>query len=330
VNKKERLERAIAAREAKAYRESTQRREWIKVLWGFKAQDLKATTGEERKLKERKLKKQRLGQLLRDRAVAKAPVDDQSEEVGELFSTLEKEQTADAFVREEALRTPTTSEAAKILVELVWLQDQEIEYLRIFEQLFDDSRAYYPVELVGLIRKSTWAKAVEQAKMLRPAERQKSAAKKEYERRRKVPRIGEIEEEFSGPEKWDPVLGKSTATGHCLDGIFTGDGVSMWRLQRLFGVHRGSLAPRLQSFKRRRDGLYDYRAVRIIMDSLLGEKLPTNKKPARGKPRKLWLSKVRKRVLERIEARVKTLSMPRHIRDEFLKVVHCHLPDSAK
>jgi len=104
-------------------------------------------------------------------------------------------------------------------------------------------------------------------------------------------------------------------------------------------MHRNRFPRNLTRFKNdrnRRETLYDYRAVKEIMEALLSEKPRERKTPARGSPRRLWPtdSTLRTPVLSRIEARLNGLSVPEqikpHIKAEFLAIVHRYLPDSAK
>jgi len=78
--------------------------------------------------------------------------------------------------------------------------------------------------------------------------------------------------------------------------------------------------------------MYDYRAVKTIMDALLSEK-PRRKRKRSGRPPRLpWLNDplLRTRVLRGIEVRINSLSLPQHIKIAFMTVVSRHLPDSGK
>ena len=337
--KRERLEREVAAQEAKARSESKRRRERIKVLWGFKVHDLKAETPYKRRLKEQKLKGHRLTQLLRDCAVAAAPVEEQSEYVENVFSIqVRKEEDADAFdafsavSRAEAPEPLATSEAAKTLVELVGLQDREIEYLRRFEQRVETSRAHYPKELEDLIGKSTYAEAVAYIKTLPRGPDPKPKERYEIKRRR-VPRVGLIEQEFGGPEKWDFLRGGvRPQIGNCLDDIFFGKGVHMWELQQLFGMYDKRFPRNLPSFRNGRERLYDWQAVEKIMHHLLAESRTASKKRQRGKPLTRWLNDpdVRTRVLNGMRMRLHEISSQKRVKAAFLILIRHYLRDSAK
>jgi hypothetical protein len=205
-----------------------------------------------------------------------------------------------------------------------------------------------------------------------PAER-KLSANQRYERgRRYVPAVGEIEWEFGGvrppgtSDMNDSAMNrlKPPEPPTCFDNIFAGHAVNMKGLIMLFGRDRHLLAKLARvPIKKGRETLYDYRAVKDIMDALLSKKRRKRKSSARRRPpRERWLSDpphapdwrpvnafwrvrhycrsvrgtvrepLRTRVLTGIEARINGLSerVPKHIKSEFLAVIHRHLIDTGK
>jgi hypothetical protein len=324
VNKKKReqLKREVADRESKARAESEARQETIKVLWGVKKQDLKAKTPKERKLNEQKLKEQKLKRLLNC-----------------IKDLAENDELADQLVE---------------LVELAGLQDREIDYLEQFRDELEQVRAHYPEQLENLSSASLMARVQPLIEKLAAEEKPKKA----WERTRGGYRwagVGLIEYEFGGDAeaKWR----KSSLTGlpyqpSCLDDILRGgvgevktqpsllglppitvDTVTnMRRLQELFGMHRNRFPKKLPPRPMGREKVYDWCAVKKIMDALLSERCGPRKRSVRGRPRTLWLSDpdLRKRVLSGIEARINSISVPKEIATAFLDLVRRHRVDSAK
>jgi hypothetical protein len=235
-------------------------------------------------------------------------------------------------------------ELGKILVELVELEKCEIEYLTQFHRQWERIHAYYRDELEKLSRASLHAEHAELWPVLWPEIKkwaEQRPPKNVYEAKRRRYNwsdVGEIEQQFGGPERFNSFLGKVVSpTGDCLDSIFAGNGVNMWRLQELFGIHRNRFPSKLPSPKKEherkgRERLYDYCEVVEIMDALLGEKPTERKRPARGRPLRLWLSDpdLRTRVLTGIGGRLNEISVPKDIKAAFVAVMHHHLPDSAK
>jgi len=217
------------------------------------------------------------------------------------------------------------------LAELGELQKCELEYLTQFQRNWEWIHARYPRELENLSSASLDAELWPEVKKW--AEQRPSKKVYEAKRSRYGAVVGEIERQFGGPEEFDFLLGKfGPPRGYCLDDIFAGNGVNMWRLQELFGIHRNRFPPRLRNSKKGRERLYDYRAVVKIMDALLAEKPLERKGPARGRPSRLWLSDrdLRTRVLSGIKARINSLAVSERIRAAFLAVVRRHLSNSAK
>jgi hypothetical protein len=308
VNKKrqkeyERLKRERAERKAKTRRESDDRRERIKVLWGLNEQNSKPKPFKEWKTQKQDIKERKLKGILN--------------------------------LIERLTEDDTSIEALQGLVELAGLQDSEIEYLTQFRSDWELICAHYPEQLEELKFQSVAAE-------LRPhmeARRSKLTPKQRYERERrrhKLGQVGEIEREFGGgfESSFPPLSCYEHVLGifRSLDDIFAGNGVSMLSMQDLFGLHRDRFPKKLPSFKMGRETLYDYRAVTKIMDWLLSEKLLNDKRQPRGRRKRLWLSDtgVRRLALSRIEARMHSLSVSEPIKAAFLAVVRRHLPDSAK
>ncbi len=313
MNKKERerYERERADRESKARAESEDRQEKIKVLWGLKEQDPKAKSYKER-LNEQKLKEQKLKKLLN-------------------------------CIKDLAKNDELADQLAE-LVELAGLQHREIDYLARFRRDWERILDYYPEQLEDLLTASNFA-AVQPLVEKWVAEEK---PKKAWERRRRGYRrggVGLIEYEFGGDrEAYQP---------SCLDDILRGgvgedkmlpsllpwvpwiavDTVTnMRRLQDLFGVHRNRFPKKLPRRRMGREIVYDWCAVVKIMNALLSEKPGERKRPARGRPRRLWLSDpdLRNRALSGIEARINSISVPKEIARKFLTLVRRHRADSAK
>ena len=148
-----------------------------------------------------------------------------------------------------------------------------------------------------------------------------------------------IEYQFGGAaeaklREFSPLsLGNSPYEPTCLDDIFAGATVNMQRLEDLFfAIDRHRLSEALQGVQKRR---YNYRAVAKIMDVLLSEK-PRKKRKRRGRSlRNPWLDDPndpnrRSRVLNGIKARINRHSVEEEIRNTFLAVIQCHLPNSGK
>lgn len=294
-------------REAAARSDSKDRREKIKVLWDLDPRQLRAATDKAQKLKS--LKRQKLQKLLG--AIKKLTGEN------ELYDDI------------------------KELVDLAGWQDQEIEYLTPFRDEIERIKKHYPAEFLNLSGASFWNDIQPMLKEIRGKEKPKQA----YERKRRDYKLGdrgEIENGFGNvvPISSEPfnfaltayqqLLGISTCP--VLDDIFAEGGVSMLKLQRLFGMNRNRFPKELPSFKKGRKRLYDYRALTEIMDSLLSEKAPNSGATRQGRPGGRWLndSAVRARVLAGIEARSKAIAAPKHVADAFARMIRRYLPDSAK
>jgi hypothetical protein len=160
-------------------------------------------------------------------------------------------------------------------------------------------------------------------------------AKQKYEskRRSKWLGIGEIKSQFASAKTAQILcaLGPSHSA-YCLDDIFAGRGVSMRRLQELFGMDRHRFPKKLVPIKDGRETRYDYRAVAKIMDALLSERLKKRKMRTGRSPRVPWLHDrdVRTRVLNGIKERIESVSTLQHIKTKFLLVIRRHLTDSGK
>lgn len=234
MNKKklERLKREIAKREAKERSESEDRQEKIRVLW----QEIKESPDA-----AKELAKDPLGQTLLD---------------------------------------------------LVLLQKHEMDYLRPFSQLVQEISKRFPREwqdlslanaVAGLHEFYPWLE--KHCPGVLPVQAKLSPKQKQEAKRRRLSAaggVGLIEREFGDAKKaelrnrWmllSPAFCELLAPSPtCLDDIFAGGGVNMWRLQELFGMERHRIGKILPSFKKGRERLYDYRAVVTIMDRLLSEK----------------------------------------------------------
>ena len=107
----------------------------------------------------------------------------------------------------------------------------------------------------------------------------------------------------------------------------------MQRLEDLFfAIDRHRLSEALQGVQKRR---YNYRAVAKIMDVLLSERARKKRKRRGRSLRNPWLDDPndpnrRRRVLNGIKARISRLSVEEEIRNRFLAVIQCHLPNSGK
>jgi hypothetical protein len=308
--KRERLKRKRAEWEAEGRGESKVRQEKIKVLWDLDETQLKAAKNPtERKIKEQELKAQKLKQLLDG-------------------------------VRESA-KDDGLVDSISDLVELAGLQDREIEYLKEDQREMEQMREHCPSELQALLSKSAAAELEKLVKtgaikLPTPTSKQKSEWKRSM-----VSGVGLIEWEFGGGAQaewrkyWLPGFGGPPYSPACLDEIFRGGAVTMRRLQELFGMRRNRFPRNLPCFKDprdRRERLYGYDAVCLIMDSLLSERPFARQKRCRGgSQRRLWLRNpddpyLMTRVLERIEARICSLSeVPEQIAQAFRVVVRKHL-----
>lgn len=312
MNKKdyERGKRERAEREEKARSDSKDRRETIKVRWDLDRRQLRTAANlQERSNRLTTLKRQKFEKLL----------------------ACVKEQTGEGDLYEDV----------KELVELAGLQDQEIEYLTAFRDELERVKKHYPAEFQNLSTASFWAHIQPMLKKMHVEEKPKQT----YELKRqyyKVSDRGEIENGFgnlaqvSSPPfnlalgAYEQLLGISTCP--VLDDIFTEGGVSMLKLQRLFGLNRSRFPRVLPSFKKGRERLYDYRVLTKIMDALLSEEAPSPGAIKQGRPVRRWLNDpaIRTRVLEGIEARAKAIEAPKRVADAFERVIRRHLPDSAK
>jgi hypothetical protein len=310
VNKKrfEQLKREIADREIRARRESEERQEEIKELWGLKKQDRPLKEKEFKELKKRKLK--------------------------ELLKSVRDVTENDDLIN-----------GVDDLVKLVGLQDREIDYLTKFRRDWERIRSRYPEELENLsflIFRAEVERLIQTGAIKLP----KLTPKQEQERKRSRYRwgglYGLIEYQFggAGEAEWR----KTTFSGvvslvtnepypaSCLDEIFAGGGVNTSRLQSLFGMDRNRFPKELPSVQKGRERRYAYRAVVKIMDALLTQNDCQNETQARGRPYRIWLCDLnaRTRVLGGIEARLTASPWPKHVKAAFLRVVRRHLRDSAK
>jgi hypothetical protein len=230
------------------------------------------------------------------------------------------------------------SEPLRSLVELVDLQQREIEYLTRLRRELDSIHAYHAEQQSGNLGVATLLRIGEKLRPFTrksvPKQTSKLGPRSSYDyKRRGYNRdgVGDIERQFG--LGYFLISALSPFGPNCLDEIFQAAAVNMWRLQQLFGMHRNRFPIKnLPTFKMGRERLYDYRAVVMIMDSLLSDDPPKRKASARGRPGRKWLSDrtLRARALSGIEARLKNLSAPEHIQAAFLPVVRRHLPDSAK
>jgi hypothetical protein len=119
----------------------------------------------------------------------------------------------------------------------------------------------------------------------------------------------------------------------CLDPIFHRGSVNMTRLVELFGVERHRLLKLLTVEKRR----FSYLSIVEIMKELLRQRpIPPRQKRKRSKPgaprRAPWLNDqdLRERVLDGIQERINTLSVPQHIKAAFEEVVRRYSGQSGK
>jgi hypothetical protein len=316
---RERQERELAEKKAKDRADSEDRHEEIKVLWGLDDQQFgTAKNPKDRKLTEERLKNQKLKDLLKS-----------------IRNSRENDNLVDRISE---------------LIELVVLQDREIAYLMKFRRDWELIEAHYPDQLENLHGTSVFAKLQLLPKQILAHQTPKNW---EYKRRRYnlFSGVGLIEYGFGGAgeaERRKHSLSDPFGLPYeptCLDKIFGGGSVKMHKsngepgLQDLFGMHRNRFSRNLTRFKNdrnRRETLYDYRAVKEIMEALLSEEPRERKTPARGSPRRSWPtdSTLRTPMLSRIEARLNGLSVPEqikpHIKAELLAIVHHYLPDSAK
>ena len=99
-------------------------------------------------------------------------------------------------------------------------------------------------------------------------------------------------------------------------------------LEELFGMERHRFGTGLRSsIKKGREKWYDYRAVVKIMHRLLSEEPREDKRPRRGKTRRLWPGNpaLRIRMLIGIHERMESVSMSEDIWGAFTAVVCLHL-----
>jgi hypothetical protein len=251
-------------------------------------------------------------------------------------------------------------DAVAKLVELVNLQKDEITYLT----------DYFGKPLLRIWKHTPNASKEAEVRELREfaadlyaKNRPKPTPKQRKEQERRAWRFylpdgkGLIEWEFGGAAQAQ--LEKTAVFAHiidyeprCLDVIFIGGRVTMDGrsrvetnalsgdqvkrepgLQELFGLDSNRFPKALPPVRQGRETFYNYRAVTMIMHSLLSDDTPKRKKEARGGSRpRLWLSDptVRASVLLGIEARVNKVGSDAKIKAEFMKVIRCYSPDSAK
>jgi hypothetical protein len=370
-NKKdvERVKRLLAEGESKARSDSEDRQETIKRLWGLKEKDFGAKTYEERKLNEQKLKEQKFKKLVisvRELAQDNDLIDVVRElrEVARLKDRVLSWPELCSLVGELVELALLQDREIEYLTQF----RRELDRFQAHcpEQLKDLRRATTHAEVMQIKfpeptpkrryelkrRGYRWAGAgvglIEyEFGGAREADLRKSTILGQA-----GDAVAKILGDAAANREWQRMIAPT-----CLDDIFRGGvgevkmlpGFAGWppsavdtrtnmrRVQELFGMHRNRFPRRLPSRTRDREIVYDWRAVVMIMDALLSEK-PEERKGARGAPRQIWLSDpddpgLRTRVLSRIEARIKSLSVPEqiksHIKAKFLAVVHRHLLDSA-
>jgi hypothetical protein len=277
--------------------------------------------------KRKRLSKKEWKRLARERAEEEAKARSESDNrrgrIKELWQELQEELDR---VKERA-----KDDIGAALLELVWLQRDEITYMRPGHELCEWAKTHVPNELAALREK--YLEKHPFARVLRAvlAQATKLTSKQASEWRRRQSRgrryeVGLIEYEFGGPaEAWlgfpyDPT---------CLDAILMGYGVPMEYLEWLFEIGDHRFPKKLPSVRDGRKIFYSPFAVVKIMDALLKEPLPEPKPRARGgSEKKLWLSDPdrRKRVLLRIGRRAYALSRNKDILAAFMTVVCRHLP----
>jgi hypothetical protein len=212
---------------------------------------------------------------------------------------------------------PTTLLLAALVVEL-----------RRDHELVEQMRRHFANELESLSFRSRSADFTLVVEAWTRAQLLKLTRSQKYERKRgSTPRIGLIEQEFGGNLLPYAFLRSKAIEPTCLDEIFVGGTVNMLRTVELFGIERHRLLrlARGTSEKKR----FGWRSIVKIMDALFSEKLrPKRKVATAGRPPRMpWLNgrDLRVRVLTRIEARINTLSVPRHVKSAFESVVRRHL-----
>jgi len=246
------------------------------------------------------------------------------------------------------------SDRVRLLHQLAELQDREIEYLTQFREDWELIRAYYPEQLENLRAVCAAAQLQPFIEILLAGEDPKKSW--EYKRLRyKLPGgIGLIEYEFggAGETEWRKLssLSDMPYQPRCLDDIFKGGTVKMHDseghmffigtthripkpgLELLFGMHRNRFPKDLPRRETDRETLYDWHAVEKIMKALLSEKQTIREKGSRGgSQRTLWPAPNRRvRVLQGIKDRMNNISVPKHVKPAFLRIIRPYLPDSAK
>jgi hypothetical protein len=191
-------------------------------------------------------------------------------------------------------RSPSKQEFARKLIAHLARQPLLVRQRDFVERVINDR----PRELEAVIRESSFVQMRQLMKWLREsnwkpkrhritsdAERAARAreSKRRHDRRRSLhyqPGAGLIEKHFSGDRTsadgltaLSEQLGFSYAGRTCLDEIFSGAEVHMWKgansLLKLFGVGRKSLPRSLPSRRQGKARLYGYAAVLICMQMLL-------------------------------------------------------------
>jgi len=275
--------------------------------------------------KRKRLSKKEWKRLARERAEEEAKARSESDnrrgQIKELWQELQEELDR---VKERA-----KDDIGAALLELVWLQRDEITYMRPGHELCEWAKTHVPNELAALrekyLEKHPFARVLRavlaQATKLTP----KQASEWRTQRGRRREEVGLIEYEFGGPAEaradfpYDPT---------CLDDILMGYGVDMECLEALFGIERHRFPKKLPRVRDGRKILYSAFAVVKIMDALLREEIPERKQQAcGGSEKKLWLSNPerRKRVLMGIANRAFALSRYKRILAAFMAVVCHHL-----
>ena len=348
LSKKEsvRLVRAISEFKAKAGSESEDRQENIKVLWGLKEQDLKGKTYNQRERKEREIKSQKLEKVL----YSVRALTDNDAFIGEVEELVELAHLQD---REIEYLTQFRHDLQRIEAHY----PEQLEKLRC-ESLSSELPPLFLVEQSKRTKRRRY-KSLGGGDDAGLIEYEFGGAG-EAEWRKSMP------SGLSGDPPYQPIclddifrggVGEVETLPGCVGQPSTtvSTVTNMQRLEALFGMHRNRFPQGLPHRKKGREILYDWLAVVKIMDALLSEKPTTREKGARGgSQRKLWLNDpddpgLRTRVLRGIEKRMNSIPagkhkaallwsarqhifsvIPKHIKAEFLAVIHRHLPDSAK
>jgi hypothetical protein len=178
----------------------------------------------------------------------------------------------------------------------------------------------------------------------------KRERKEEYEwttrRLRRRNYCNSIEYQFGGEgeEVWrksvNPLWGTSTMFGtytreykpDCLDEVFRGHPVSMWKFEELFGFGRHQLVARhTRLFKRELPCLgkgYGAHAAVELFDALLSEGSSRMREGCTGRPRRSWIleASVRARVLSGVAARAESVCLSKEIAGAFADVTGRHMP----